>query len=351
MTKRLFALVKKDIVSGYRNYFFLVVMVVAVIFALIVNFAIPKDLDIKPSVYYNIEYEGENKEIFEKVMMKTASKHNNVYKMNSQDDIVENMEKNFNSIGIIIKEYRGKPTVELIMQGYENREVINSLILSLKDDIDNMVREDLKINTIFLNKEIDQEKVPFNKNVLPIFLTMEPTMLGLTIIAAFIFMEKDEGTIKAYKVSPGRISEYLASKIILMIILGLISTIISTFLVVGFEADYFNLILIVIVGSVFASGLGLIISSFFNNISESMIWIIFTSIVLLIPFASYFVPSFAPIYIRILPTYLLQFAIREAVFPSGNISLIYSTIGTFAVLSIINYIVAIFAYKRNLTRG
>lgn len=351
MLRRYLGLLKKDIVTGYRNYFFLAVIVVALVFAAIVNFVIPEDAEIKPNVYYYDKYEGEHKDVFNDVFKRSKAKHNNIYEVNSKEEIIENMEKNFNSVGMIIKEVNNEPTVEFIMQGYENNQIVNTLVLSMKDDVNKVVREDVQIDTIVLKNEINREKIPLNKSVLPVFLTMEPALLGLVLIAAFVFMEKDEGTIRAYKVSPGKIPEYLASKITFMTILGVISTIINTALVVGFKADYLSLLAIVIVASIFSSGLGLIIASFFDNVSQSMIWIIFISIVFSLPAVSYFVPSFAPLYIRLLPTYSLQFALREAVFGAGNSDIIYSTILTFSVLSIINYVVAIFAYKRNLARN
>jgi len=350
MLKRYFGLLKKDIIIGLRNYFFLAVIAVALVFALIINFVIPENAEIKPNVYYYIEYEGAYKDVLEGALKESEAKHSKVSRVSSKEEIVEKMKKNFNSIGIFVNEIDNRPTVEFIIQGYENKEVINMLVLSMKDDIDKSLREDIEIDKLFLKNEIEQEKIPLNKNVLPIFLAMEPTMLGLLIIAAFIFMEKEEGTIGAYKVSPGKVPEYLASKITLMVILGLISTLISTILVVGFKADFLSLIVIVILGSIFASGLGLIIASFFDSISKSIVWILFASIIFSLPFASYFLPSFAPIYIRLLPTYLLQFALREAVFPTGNMGIIHSAALTFMVLSIINYILAIFAYKHNIVK-
>lgn len=351
MLRRYFGLLKKDIITGFRNYFFLAVIAVALVFVGIINFVIPENAEIKPTVYYYVEYDGEYKDIFEDVLQESETKHSNIYRVNARKEIIQRMEKNFNSIGMVINEINNSPSIEFIMQGYENKEIINTLILSMKDDIDKRVSEEMDIDTVYLKNVMEQERIPLNKNVLPMFLTMEPSLLGLVLIAAFIFMEKDEGTIRAYKVSPGKIPEYLASKITLMIILGWISTIISTFLVVGLNADYFSLLIIVTVASIFASGLGLIIASFFENISQSMIWIIFISIIFSLPFVSYFVPSFAPLYIRLLPTYSLQFALREAIFPTGNIKLIYSTVLTFAVLSILNYVVAIFIYKRNMARN
>lgn len=350
MLKRYLGLLKKDIVTGLRNYYFLIVIAVALLFVFIINFVIPEDISIKPSVYYYVEYEGMMRKQFEKVIGQSKEEHKNIYEVNSRDEVIQNVKDNTNSLGMIVKNTEGKPTIEFILQGYENQKLRNALILSMKDEINKIVNQDIEIDIVKLKEGLNITKIPTNKNVLPIFLLMEPTSLGLILIASLIFMEKDEGTIRAYIVTPGRLPEYLASKITLMIILGLISTFISTVLVVGFNVDFLSLMVLVVLGGIFFSAVGLILASFFQNISQSIIWLIIISILISLPMVSYFVPSFAPLYIRILPTYPLMFAIREAVFPTGNTDIIFSNIIYFLILSLGSYLLSILAYKLHLVR-
>ncbi|RKD32974.1 ABC transporter permease [Thermohalobacter berrensis] len=350
MLNRYFALLKKDIITGVRNYYFVVVIAVAIIFALIVNFLVPEDTSIKPAIFYHVEYQGDMRENIDEIIMESEREHPNVNRVNSREEIIENMKKKDNSIGMFVTESNGKPVIEFITQGYENKKVINTLVLSMKNSINESLGRKIDVKTNILNKDVEMERIPFNKSILPIFLLTEPTMLGFVLILALVFMEKDEGTIRAYMVSPGRIQEYLASKITLMIILGLISTIVCTGIVVGFNANYLALFGLVIVGSIFSSALGLIIASFFDNLSQSFIWVAAINILFALPMVSYLLPSFAPTYIKILPTYPLLFAIREAVFPTGNVEIIYSTILTFIVLSIMTFIVSVFSYKITAAR-
>jgi hypothetical protein len=350
MLKRFLGLVKKDIITGFRNYYFLMVIIVALLFVGIIQFVIPENTNIKPSVYYFIDYEGEMKEYLQDMISQSEKEHDKIYEVNSREEIINNMKKNTNSIGMVITANEGRPSIEFIMQGYENEQAKNALLLSMKDEINGAFNEDIKIDVVRLKEGLNIEKIPLNKNVLPLFLLTEPTMLGFILIAALIFMEKDEGTIKAYIVTPGRLPEYLASKITLMLILGVISTFISTVLVVGFNADYLSLLILVILGGIFASSLGLIVASFFKNLSQAMIWIIAITLILSIPTLSYFLPSFAPWFFTILPTYPLMFAIREAVFQTGNTSVIYSTALYLLVLSIITYVLSILLYRFHLAR-
>lgn len=350
MIQRFLALTKKDIINGYRNYFFVVTIFIAVFFGLIINFVVPEDTSIKPDIYIYNSYDGEYAGLMDGIIEGSQQKHSNMYMLKSRREVVESMKDNFNSIGLVILEKSGLPNMEFIMQGYENEKIVNTLILSMEDDIKKKIYGDINIDTIVLKQDMELADIPFNKSILPMFLVMEPVLLGFIMILALVFMEKDEGTIKAYMVSPGGVSEYLAAKIVFMIILGWISAVISTLMVVGVNADYIKLLSIVTVGGIFASGLGLIVSSFFDNLSKSMVWIMIVSILLSLPFISYFVPSFAPNYIRLIPTYSLLFAMKEAVFPTGNTAIIYNTLITFFILAVINYILALLAYRYNLSK-
>lgn len=350
MLGRFSGLFKKDSMTAFRNYYLHIVIFVALLLVVIINFVIPEEATIEPSVYYYFEYQGEMNDAIKDIIGEAEAGHDKIYQVDSQKEIVEKMKKNFNSLGLVIQEKNRKPTIRFIMQGHENEKVRNSLILAMKDDLNKTIREDIEIETTVLKKGIEVKKIPTNKNVLPMFILMDPALLGFILIAVLVFMEKEEGTIKAYMVSPGRVPEYLVSKIVLMLILGWISTTIVTVPVVGFNGDYISLFVIVGLGSIFGSSLGLILASFFDDISQAMIWTVIISVLFTLPFVSYFVPSFAPAYIKILPTYPLLFAIREAVFPSGNTGIIYSTMLTFVVLSLISYVVAILVYRRNLAR-
>ena len=351
MIKRFLWLIKKDTVTAYRNYYFLIVVAVALLFALLIRFVVPEDTSVKATVFYSTNYSGELRTQLYETIGQSKDINQNIVSVASREEIIGKMKENTNSFGMFIKQGDIRPTIEFIFQGYENEQSRNTLIIAMKDSLSGKTAENLKIDTILLKENISRDmNIPMNKNILPLFLLMEPAMLGFVLIASLIFMEKEEGTIRAYVTTPGKIPEYLASKIAVMVLLGIISTLIGSLIVVGFNADYLSLLALVIVSGIFFSALALILASFFENISQSIIWLIVISIMLSLPIVSYFLPSFAPIYIKILPTYSMMFAIREAVFSTGNTGIITSTLITFTVLSIISYLLAIFAYNRSLLR-
>lgn len=61
MFKRYLGLLKKDVIIGFRNFYFLIVIVTALIYVGVINFLIPSEILIKPAVYYHIEYKGDIK--------------------------------------------------------------------------------------------------------------------------------------------------------------------------------------------------------------------------------------------------------------------------------------------------
>jgi hypothetical protein len=251
---------------------------------------------------------------------------------------------------LVLGSENGVPAVEFIMQGHENEQVKNALAATIRAVLDSGQSDFSDIKIVELKNNTGVE-IPFNKGIVPLMILTEPVLLGLVLIAALVFMERDEETIISYTVTPGRIHEYLGSKIILMLLLGFISTLLITALTVGFNVDWLELMLLLTAGSIFGSTLGLFIASFFDNISKAMMWIQAVSIILSAPQASYFVPSFAPSYIRIMPTYGLMFAIKEAVFPSGNTGIIYSAAAEVGIINIILYFLCTLSYSRKRARG
>lgn len=347
MMKRLMGYLQKDLLYAHRSYCFYIVVALAIIFALLINFVIADDFSIKPEVYYNVSYTGQYLEPVEKAIGNMKENHSNVVDLASESMVRDKVSEVTSSIGLLVHGQAEKPVVEFVVHGYENEEIINTLIIAMKDEINTALDGENTIEVRTIGKKANYEKIPANKFLLPLFLVMEPTMLGFMLVASLIYIEKSEGTIKAYAVTPGRIIEYLLSKSLVMVLLGVIGALVMTLLVLGIKANYLALVALIGVGAFLATSLGLIMTSFFRNLSESMIWILIVTLLLGIPLISYMVPSFAPLYIRILPTYRLVFAVKEAVFPTGNMKIIIETFLILSGISALLFGLALKTFKRN----
>ncbi|WP_430882612.1 ABC transporter permease [Fusibacter sp. JL216-2] len=347
MMKRLIGYLQKDFLYAHRSYCFYIVVALALIFALLINFVIAEDFSIKPEVYYSVSYTGEYSVPIEDAIENMKVNHTNVIGVDSESIVRQRVSEITNSIGLIVHGQSDEPVVEFVIHGYENDEIVNTLIIAMKDEINTALgsKNDIEVKTI--GNKANYGKIPANKFLLPLFLVMEPTMLGFMLVASLIYIEKSEGTIKAYAVTPGRLVEYLLSKAIVMVSLGIVGALVMTLLVLGLKVNYLALIGLIGVGAFLATSLGLIMTSFFRNLSESMIWILLVTLLLGVPLISYMVPSFAPIYIRLLPTYRLVFAVKEAVFPTGNTKIIIETFAMLSGVSAILFALALKTFKRN----
>lgn len=344
--KRLWGLLKKDFVVAYRNFFFLIMLVVALILVGVTNWVIPTEANLEAKILYTVE--GSQQEAAQ-AMLSTLEGQSGNERLESREQVIEEMSKDKNTIGLVLRTSANQPALEIIMQGHENEQSRNALALSLGALVNPKNIDYSNIENVVL-QDSQEPDIPLNKSFVPLMILNEPVMLGFIFLATLIFMEKEEDTIKAYLVSPVRIGEYLLSKVIVMIVLALISTVLITLLTVGLDVNWAMLLAIVTAGSAFGATAAMFIAGFFDNLSKAMIWVLSISLAFTIPMAAYFIPSFAPWFITALPTYDLMFAIREAIFPAGNPHIFYQSMITLTVFSAVLYVLSVSIYRRNLLK-
>ncbi len=268
--------------------------------------------------------------------------------LDSRSDVIDILKKEKSSIGMVVtKQYR-RLDYEIILQGFEN-EKLKALMKTnfLMYFIEEMPHyESVVTNTTLMG---NNEKLSDRINMLPIFLTMNASFMGLFIIASYIFLDKERGTIKALAVTPLAVWQYLLSKVGLLVVSGLMSSFITTIFVAGTKTNYIGLFFLLVTTNIFGSVLGLFITSFFKDMASAMGWMYSIIIILMIPSFSYYMPAFSPLALKLLPSYPMLFAYRELFFEHGNISYVYNVCLMFSVLSIIIFLMANKKFKETLT--
>jgi len=343
MSQRLLTLIKKDMKLVTRNWFLLITLFIAAVFILIVNFVIPEDISMEPTVYVLSSTEDTTM----LGLTDFLSQKPNSHMVTTREELESQLNETAGSLGMVIGGTYEFPDVEFVLQGYENDKIKSLLILEM-DDYLGKIKGEKDALVSYLGRGISQKEIPFNHSILPMFLLMEPVLLGLFFIATLMFFEKSEGTTRAYVASPGKMVEFLFSKVVVMFLLGLVSMYLVTFLTVGINANLILMLIIAISGSLFGSGLGLFISSFFDNLSKAMIWIISFSLLLSIPFASYYLPSFSPVWIRLMPTYSLLFALKECIYQTGKLDIVWQSITLSGTLGLLLFGASVYRYQKNL---
>ncbi len=232
------------------------------------------------------------------------------------------------------------------LQGYETQRMVDLLYVLHNEDPDVFAAS-------FDAQEV-RELGTFNllnsrQGIVPIFLAFMGSLMGFFIVMAYIFLDKDEGVIKAFAVTPSSVWKYLLSKTMVIITTVIVSSSIITIPVMGGQPNYLLFYLFVIVTTFAFAALGLLIASFFDSITKTFGILFGVMILLMLPAFSYFIPSFDPVWLRFFPTYPVLQGYKEILVTGGDVGYVLIYSGVFLVGGIILFALSNFKFKKTLT--
>lgn len=149
------------------------------------------------------------------------------------------------------------------------------------------------------------------ENMLPVFLAFSGSLMGFFMIAAYIFLDKKEGVIKAYAVTPSPVWQYLLSKVLVLTVTMLVTSLMMIVPLMGARVNYLVLVLFLITTGFFASGLGLVVAGYFEDMEKSFAALFLLMIALMLPTLAYFSPSWDPLWLKFVPSYYIIFGFKE----------------------------------------
>lgn len=319
MLKRMLNLMKQDSKVALRNYFHLVILILAVLMSLIINFAIPEEVKLTPTELF---FDNTPGKVFQEYLISEGVERDRFF--NTREALKEEVRKKDNSLGIIVEGELDRARVTIIHQGTESEEILNLLDATIESALDRIRGIERETNHRVEYLRPKSAPVPFNKNTIPVIVFMEAIMLGFLLIAVMVFQEKEEGSIRAYRVSPGGTLEYILSKATVNMGLGVIYATLLVMFTMGFRVNYPALLALVALSSFFITMLGLAVSAFFRNLQEFLFVGVFILSILAFPVGSYYSPAFSPDIITWLPSYPILFGVREILFPTGKTGFIAS---------------------------
>ena len=336
---------KKDMILSLKSWYIYSEIIMAFVFIALILLVVPENFNSKKILYAYFDLKPIEMNRIDEFI---SESEDDITLLNSEDEVREMLTQEKSSIGLLVSKKYRTLDYEIILQGYENNKYKKLLetdflmyFISEMPDYESIVTT----TTLMGNNEDLSDRL----NMLPVFLTMNASFMGLFIIASYIFLDKENGTIRALLVTPIEIWQYLLAKVGVILISGIISSFITVIFIAGTKANYLALFFLLVTTNAFGSALGLFIASFFNNISKAMGWLYSVIILLMFPTISYYMPAFSPILLRILPSYRMLFAYREILYETKNISYIYNTSLMFAILSVIIFLLANNKYKNSLT--
>ncbi len=237
------------------------------------------------------------------------------------------IEEHRDAIGIRIGGPMEAPTVEVIQRTAIPEETVNVLIASIDlvlESIGDGPRVEVPVERI----RPQAASVPLNLAGLPVFLAFEVAILGFLLVAVFVFQEKQEGTIRAYRITPGGLWRYVASKTAVFTLLGLGYGAAVVAVGVGLSANWPAVVALTVWSAAFMTLFGLGFAVWFRNLSHWFFPGLAVLVINMVPFFSYVYPVFNPGWIQAIPSYGLLFSFREALFSTGSPTIISRTLLT-----------------------
>jgi ABC-2 type transport system permease protein len=241
----------------------------------------------------------------------------------------------------------GEFTYTYYMQGYETERLRNIYKVAHLTDAETLQ------DTFDAQQVRALEEAPSTltdrQSVMPSFLTFNGALFGMFIIAAYIFLDKKEGVIKAYAVTASAVWQYLLSKAGVLIVVSVITSLIMVVPVMGGLVNYPLMILFLIAAAFFSSALGLLLSSFYNDINQAFGVMYFLIIVMMLPNIAYFIPSWDPWWVQIIPTYPMIQSFKETFLASPDVGYVLMWTLIFVVTGGALFALANNRFKQTLT--
>jgi len=186
------------------------------------------------------------------------------------------------------------------------------------------------------------------ENLLPVFLTFNGSLMGFFIIAAYIFLDKKEGVIKAYALTPSPVWQYLLSKVLVLTVTMLVTSLLMIVPLMGTRINYLVLIAFLIATGLFASGLGLVVSGYFEDMAKSFAVMFLLMIGMMLPSLAYFAPSWDPLWLKFVPSYYIIFGFKEIFLRAGPGFVLLVSVGYLAAAGLL-FAWADARFRRTLT--
>ncbi|MFP4383480.1 MAG: ABC transporter permease [Spirochaetia bacterium] len=336
--KRFITLLKQDFTVSFRNgHIWVILLLLAVMITLV--YVIPENIN---TGHRELFLDSTDSGWISEKLQAAGVGREAIYQ--DREGMMEKLEAESGMIGVIAEGSAGDPRFTFVYYGDIPEQNLNLL----KGSIEYVLGESdtPKFTVEYLRPKADP--VPMNLFGIPVFIVFEVVLLGFLLAAVLIFQEKQEGSIRAYRVSPGGAAGYLISKTLLFMVLSIFYGGVLIAASLGAGVNYGKVILLICMASTLMTMLGILVASFFNGLSD---WFIIGLIVLIgniLPFFSYLIPSFAPAYIKWIPSYHLIFAMRELLFPTGGSGAFMKAFTGLLWQNGIVFIAALFVVKRKL---
>ena len=361
---------KKELILAYRGFYFYVELGFAIVVLLVLLFAIPENFSSITTeyLYFNLPQQGE--EVFRGTLLKEdldgksemieiedggntyeaeliVTDEQKIYILDSEEAVRELAGSKKNLGAVVELDKNNKLFYRYYLQGYESARLKNliSILFNVSTEVLEQRINDQEVRTL----STGFEPLTDRENTIPPLVAFSGSLMGMFIMAAYIFLDKKEGVIEAYAVTPSSVWEYLLSKVFVLLLTSVVSSLIVIMPVMRFTINYELIILLLLATGFFASALGLLIASFYDNMIKAFGLIYLLLFILMVPGIAYFIPGWDPFWVKLIPTYPMLQGFKKIILSNGDIVYPLLTSAGFLAAGMVIFVLANTRFKRTLS--
>lgn len=160
----------------------------------------------------------------------------------------------------------------------------------------------------------DAREIPQNLRSVPIFVCFEALMVGFILGGGLMLAEKQEGTVRALRVSPMGATRYILAKTLLFSLIGTVYASLLVLPTIGFSIHWGEFLLLSFFGTAVFTMIGLAYSAPFHDMSGWFFSMVLLLSVNMLPVISYSSPAYSPLWMKLIPSYPILMAYGGALF-------------------------------------
>ena len=359
----------KELKLASRGFYFYIEVFMALLILLVFLFVVPNNFENKQTEYLYLDMASEASDVYLDIILqetidnraeivklkidkedKEATLYTlegkEIYVMNSRKDAIYMADKEREIVAIIKADAQSNLSYEYYLQGYESskyKNLLKVLHVEASDIVETTIKsQDVRPLTSNVNTLSDRE------NMLPSVLVFNGSLMGLFIIAAYIFLDKQEGVISAFAVTPTPVWQYLMSKIGVIMTTSIFSSLIVIVPIMKLQPNYLQLIITLIATGFFSSSLGLLLASFYDNIMKAFGAIYVFIMIMILPNIAFFLPSWNPGFVKFIPSYPMLESFKSIIIGSGDWTYVLLVAGGFMLAGVVLFMLSNMRYKKTL---
>lgn len=345
--RRIGSLLKKDLILGVKDVFVILEVVFAILLLVLLRFVVPEDISGEGRVFVYDET-GVLEDYVESLPVDVEEAGE--FYVSSREEVVRGLADNPSSVGVVIHPAASAASelyeVELLHQPYTQQAMIDYIRVDMEDVLSIItppagrypadVYESVRVEALRTGL---RDELPFNERLMPVVIMVMVGILGLFIMVSLLGQERGDQTIRAFRVSPGGIWAFVASKHLVVLITGFTTFSILYLPMMGVDG-YLPALLVILTTIVFGSCIGTILAAFYDNPMASIGWVMLLMLVFNLPTISLFAPVFSPRWLQAIPTYHTLFGLDAAMFPDDNAHVIWRGVGILGATAAVLYVVS-----------